>query len=127
MDMPSRRIAIATIGLVLLIGTACAEVTRHERVIAGGPADSMEVRYLYLKGSNEEIGRTLAEIGRDRYQVKLARSSDPLRTRAARQYIEKNYPILYERMRGVATAYGHRIEDDQWDYTALGFTELHAG
>lgn len=122
-----RRIAIAGIGLTLLIGTACVGITRQERVIAGSPKDSMEVRYLYLKGSNEEIGRALAEIARDRYQVKLASSSDPVRTRAAREYIEKNYPILYERMRGVAAAYGQRIDDDQWDYTGLGFTELHAG
>jgi Leucine-rich repeat (LRR) protein len=124
--MPSRRVLIASISLALLIGTARAQITRQERIIAGGPADSMEVRYLYLKGSNEEIGRALAEIARDRYQVKLERSSDPLRTRATRHYIEKNYPILYERMRGVAAAYGHRIDDDQWDYTGLGFTELHA-
>ena len=125
--MLSRRIAIASISLIFLIGVARAEITRQERVISGSPADSMEVRYLYLKGSNEEIGRALAEIARDRYQAKLARSSDPPRTRAARLYIERNYPILYERMRGVAAAYGHRIDDDQWDYTALGFTELHAG
>ena len=102
--MPSRRVVIASLSLALLIGTARAQITRQERVIAGGPADSMEGRYLYLKGSNEEIGRALAEIGRDRYQVKLERSSDPLRTRATRHYIEKNYPILYERMRGVAAA-----------------------
>ena len=107
--MSLRRIAIAGIGLTLVITTARAGITREERVIAGSPADSMEVRYLYLKGSNEQIGRALAEIARDRYQAKLAPSSDPLRTRAARRYIEKNYPILYDRMRGVAAAYGQRI------------------
>jgi hypothetical protein len=125
--MSLSRIAIVGIGLTFAISTVRAGITREERIIAGSPADSMEVRYLYLKGSNEQIGRALAEIARDRYQAKLPPSPDPLRTRAGRLYIEKNYPILYDRMRGVAAAYGQRIDDDRWDYTALGFTELHAG
>lgn len=125
--MPLRRIAIAGISLAFLVSSACAQIKRQERIIAGGPKESMEVRYLYLKGSNEEIGRTLAEIARDRYQAAPARNSDPLRARAIRRYIEMNYPALYERMRGVASAYGHRLDDDQWDHTALGFTQLRAG
>ena len=75
--MLSRKIAVASVSLALLMGTARAEITQQERVIAGGPADSMEVRHLYLKGSNAEIGRALAEIARDRYQAKVVRSSDP--------------------------------------------------
>jgi hypothetical protein len=30
-------------------------------------------------------------------------------------------------MRGVAAAFGRSIDDDAWDFTALGFTELRAG
>jgi hypothetical protein len=30
-------------------------------------------------------------------------------------------------MRGVAAAYGKSLEDDAWDFSALGFTDLRAG
>src|SRR6185436_3752115 len=36
-------------------------------------------------------------------------------------------PILLDRMRGVAAAFGKSIEDDGWDFTTLGFTDLRAG
>ncbi len=101
-------------------------LVEQERIIAGSPADSMEVRYLMLKGTNEAIGRRLAEIARDRYQARLTPSTDPVRTRAQRLYIEKNDPILYERMRGLASLFGHSIDDDHWDFSAVGYTELHA-
>src|SRR5262249_36390237 len=63
----------------------------------------------------------------ERYQVQPSSSRDPLRTRAQRRYIEKNFPILHERMRGVAASFGHRPDDDSWDHSALMFTELRAG
>src|SRR5437868_2142026 len=70
-------------------------VVRKDQVVAGSPKDSMEVRHLVLKGTNEEIGRALATIARERYQTKPQPSQDTLRTRAQRRYIERNYPILY--------------------------------
>jgi predicted choloylglycine hydrolase len=122
-----RLLLLATWGLLAFFPENWASaLDRQERTIAGGPADSLEVRHLVLTGTNEEIGRALAEIARDRYHVQPARSADPVRTRAARLYIETHYPILYQRMRGVAAAYGHRIDDDRWDFSSLGFTDLHA-
>src|SRR4051812_14570794 len=86
--------------------------THHERVIAGGPKDFLEARHLVLRGTNEEIGRALANIARERYGAKPETSTDRLRTRAQRRYFEKNYPILHDRMRGVAAAFGKRVDDD---------------
>ena len=123
--MVSRKIALAL--ALLLAVSAGAALQREERVIAGGSTDSMEVRHLVLRGTNEEIGRALAEIARQRYGVRADPARDPLRTRAQRRYIESAYPILAERMRGVAAAFGHRLEDDAWDHSQLGFTELQAG
>lgn len=100
---------------------------RQERVVAGSPADSLEVRHLVLTGTNEEIGRALAEIARDRYDTRLEPSRDPLRTRALRRYVEKNYPILHDRMRGVASAFGGSLDDDRFEYSGLPFTDLRAG
>ena len=61
----------------------------------------LEVRHVVLKGTNEEIGRALATIAKERF-VKPVPSTDRLRTRAQRRYLERNYPILLDRMHGVA-------------------------
>jgi predicted choloylglycine hydrolase len=102
-------------------------VVQEDRVIAGGPDDSLEVRHLVLKGTNEQIGRALAEIAKERYAVRLDPMKDALQARAVRKFMEQNDPILLDRMRGVAGAFGKSIEDDGWDFTTLGFTELKAG
>jgi hypothetical protein len=117
----------ATILIALLLAASASALQREERVIAGGPADSLEVRHLVLRGTNEEIGRALAEIAQERYGVRAERAADPLRTRAQRRYIESAFPILAERMRGVAAAFGHTPGDDAWDHSQLAFTELEAG
>src|SRR5436190_24367854 len=85
---------------------------QQDRVVAGGPKDFLEVRHVVLKGSNEDIGRALATLARERFQAKPLPSSDRLRTRVQRRYIERHYPILFERMRGVAGAFGGRLDDD---------------
>ena len=74
---------------------------RQDRVIAGGPEDFMEVRHLVLAGTNEEIGRALANLAIERFGLEAPASTDRLRTRVQRRYIEMNYPILHDRMRGV--------------------------
>lgn len=137
--MLSRRlVAGCGLGLVVLSGAAYFLVVKtesttkqgfvqKERVIAGSPKDSLEVRHLILKGTNEEIGYRLAELAIDRCHVPLQSSQDPLRTRVQRRYIAQNYPILFERMRGVARAFGKRLDDDAWVHSDLNFTELKAG
>jgi predicted choloylglycine hydrolase len=99
----------------------------QDRIIAGSPSDFLEVRHLVLKGTNREIGEALAKLARDRYSVQLERGTDPLRTRAQRHYLEKNAPALYERMKGVAAAYGKSLEDDTLNFSGLGFPPLGAG
>ena len=44
-----------------------------------------------------------------------------------RRYIEKHYPALYDRMRGVASAFGKRLDDDALNFSGLGFAPLGAG
>jgi hypothetical protein len=125
------------VGLVLLLSllavsgrlplAASNGVVQEDRVIAGGPDDSLEVRHLVLRGTNEQIGRALAEIAKERYAVRLDSTKDPAQARAVRKFLERNYPILLDRMRGVAAAFGKSIEDDGWDFASLGYTDLKAG
>src|SRR5262245_523025 len=114
--------AIPSLGLLILLSAAgfpsaaSDEVIQVDRVIAGGPGDSLEVRHLVLRGTNEQIGRALAEIAKERYGARLQASRDPLQARAQRTFLERNDPILLERMRGVAAAFGRSIDDDAWDF-----------
>src|SRR5262245_59482648 len=101
---------------------------QQDRVVAGGPKEFQEVRHLVLKGTNYEIGQALAVIGQERFQLKPTPAGDGLRVRAQRKYLEKNYPILYDRMRGVAAAFGQRLTDDAWDLSGLTYLlKLQAG
>ena len=125
--------AISSLGLVLLLsGTGClsaaapGDVVQKDRVIAGGPGDSLEVRHLVLRGTNEQIGRALAEIAKERYGVRLDRTRDPLQVKAQRTFLERSYPMLLDRMRGVAAAFGKTVDEDDYDFATLGFMDLKA-
>ena len=105
-----------------------AKTITSDRVVAGGASNFMEVRHIVLKGTNEEIGQALATIAKARYRLKPEGSSDPLRTRVQRRFLEKNYPILHDRVRGVAAAFGKRVDDDTWDFSGLPYlTDLPGG
>ena len=94
---------------------------QSDRVIAGGPKDFVEVRHVRLQGSNEAIGRALAEIARERYQQKPQPSTDPLRTRVQRRYIQERFPVLFDRMRGVAGGFGRAVDDDAFNFSGLWY------
>jgi hypothetical protein len=121
-------------GLVILLSLlACLSpaesnsVIQEDRVIAGGPDESLEVRHLVLRGTNEQIGRALAELAKERYAVRLEPTQDPVQARAFRKFLERNDPILLNRMRGVAAAFGKSLEDDSWDFSTIAFIDLKAG
>jgi Acyl-coenzyme A:6-aminopenicillanic acid acyl-transferase len=120
---------LVVFALVLLLTPLRAQdaVVRQDKVIAGGPKDALEVRHLVLQGTNEEIGKALATIAKDRFGITADAGSDPLRTRAQRRFIEKNYPILFERMRGVAGVFGKKVDDDRSNVSSLGYVSLKAG
>jgi hypothetical protein len=100
-----------------------AAVTLDE-VIAGGTMDFMEVRHVVFRGRNEDIGQALAWIARERLEARPVPANDRVRTRAQRNYIQKNYPILLERMCGVARAFNHRLDEDSWNFSGLGYPPM---
>jgi predicted choloylglycine hydrolase len=103
-----------TLTNVLLSG----KVDYKQTIVAGGLDDFMLVRHIVIKGTNYDIGKKIAEISKTDV-VRVVPSGDPLRNRVKRLYYKNNYPIFYERMRGVADAYGWRLEDDRYDFTQL--------
>jgi predicted choloylglycine hydrolase len=90
-------------------------------------ANYTEVRHIVLKGSNEQIGEALGEIAREDYNVSLYPYADPIYAKARLDYMRKNYPAFYERMKGVAAAYNVPFKSTDLDLSALiydiGFPE----
>src|SRR5579884_2878159 len=91
----------------------------QESLVAGGPQDFPTVRHLVLQGSNYDIGKQLAEIVIERYGTRIRPSGDPRIIQARRQYFQQHYPILLERTRGVAAAFGTSLDDNTSDQASL--------
>jgi len=109
------------IGLMLTIPSSAAAaqaVEYKESVIAGGPGKFVEVRQVVIKGSNFDIGKKIGELAKKNGTL-ITPSDDHILNRAKREYMARNYPILYERMKGVAAAYGLNIAKDSYDLTGL--------
>lgn len=105
---------------VLVVTLTSQELKFNETVIAGGPDHFAEVRHVILKGTNFEIGKRLAEIAQ-RHGTQIVPSGDPLLNRVKREYMKNNYPVMLERMRGVAAAYGLDFDSDVYDFTSLPY------
>lgn len=76
-----------------------------EKQVAGGEKDFMIVRHLTMRGSNEAIGKKLAEIAATRHGFELsADSSDQTKKRWA--FFKKHYPNHYARAAGAAEYFG---------------------
>jgi hypothetical protein len=91
-----------------------------EVVVAGGHGEFMTVRHLTVCGTNFEIGREIGELAIERYGQTAERLLGNGRfVRARRSYFQRQYPIHWERMQGVAAAFGVHPEDDRFDLSNL--------
>lgn len=97
-----------------------------EKLIVNNENSSIEVKHLILKGSNYEIGKKLAEIGKERHNVKKYNSNKSI-NQCENLYISKNYPIYFQKMKGAAEAYDMDIHDNSVDFTLFGRTPLESG
>jgi Acyl-coenzyme A:6-aminopenicillanic acid acyl-transferase len=95
-------------------------MTENEQTHFGQPGDFTTARHLIIHGTNFEIGHTLGKLAVERYGRTPAHlAAIPLYARARRIYIQRHYPIHWERMKGVAAAFGLDPEDDRYDLTTL--------
>lgn len=90
-----------------------------ESIVAGSPDHFMMVRHVVLKGSNYAIGKKIGEIVSRNEDSGPVPSADSRRNRVQREYMAQNYPILYERMRGLADAFGISVSDDAYALSSL--------
>lgn len=105
--------------LILMTLPAVAQDLEYkDTVIAGGLDKFVVVRHVVLKGSNFDIGKKIGEIAK-KEGTPITPSDDHIMNRAKREYMADNYPILHERMRGLAAAYGLDFSDDSYDFTGL--------
>jgi predicted choloylglycine hydrolase len=80
----------------------------------------MTVRHLTIHGTNFEIGHQLGKLAIERYGQSLDHyEANPVYARARRVYFQRNYPVHWERMRGVAAAFGLDPNDERYDLTDL--------
>jgi hypothetical protein len=91
--------------------------------LVGGPNEPdcyLSVPYLRVSGSEEEIGRYLAEFARQEYQVnQLGKYVHRRYARARLDYFRRNWPQMADRMRGVADAFGVNLDRNNADPSAL--------
>jgi hypothetical protein len=103
-----------------MASTANRRAGTSEDVVAGGPDDFMTVRRLAVTGTNFEIGRVIGELAIERYeQIAEHYLGNARFVRARRAYFQRHYPIHWQRMQGVASAFGVHPEDDRFDLSNL--------
>ena len=73
--------------------------------------------HIIIEGTDEEIGYDLACLGKKDYGAKLNKYVDPVYGRARRTYMERNWPQMAERAKGVRRAFG--LPEDDLEYDAL--------
>lgn len=92
------------------------------RTVIGDTDSFMTVRHITIEGTNFAIGRALGELARGQYGDTLAaHAANPTFARARRRYFRRDYPIHWERTRGVAAAFDADPEDDRHDLTWLPY------
>lgn len=117
-----RTITVLAVMVIFSAASGLAKpLVKDEVLIPKMPDQAMEVRHIVIKGTNQEIGKTLGDIAQKWLSVKLSKYAGPLYAEANNQYIRKNYPILWERMKGVAQSYGLAPGDKTYNTSALPY------
>lgn len=97
-------------------------MSTHEEIHFGEPGDFMKVRHLKIRGSNFEIGRALGSLAIERYaRTRANLEDDPVFVGAQNTIVQRDFPILWERMKGVAAAFDLDPADTRYDLRWLTY------
>jgi hypothetical protein len=91
-----------------------------EQTFFGGTDSFIALKHLTIGGTNFQIGQKLAELALERYgQVDMLLPVSVDHVRARRAYFQRSHPIHWQRMCGVAAAFGLDPYDDRYDLSNL--------
>ena len=94
----------------------------NEQTFFEGSNSLMTVDHLTAHGTNFQIGQQLGKLAMERHGKRPADFvANPLYAKARRIYLQRNYPIHWERVRGAAAALGLDPENDRYDLTGLPY------
>jgi len=96
-------------------------ILKNEVLLNKDDMNYTELRHIILKGTNEQIGKALGEISQKDYNAKLSKFADPIYAKARLEYFKKNYPVFYERIKGVAEAYRVSLGSTDLDLSILPY------
>lgn len=113
--------AATEVGAKALVPADNPVILKNEILLERDGSNYSEVRHIVLKGTDEQIGRALAEISQKDYAAMPGRYVDPVYAKARLQYMQKNYPAFYERMLGAAHAYNISLEETDLDLSILPY------
>jgi hypothetical protein len=89
-------------------------IEKNEIIIEQNTDSYMQVRHIVLRGSNEEIGKAIGAIAQEWLNIKPIVYKDTFYATAKKAYLEKNYPILAERIKGIAQSYNITLSDQTY-------------
>lgn len=92
----------------------------QENLITGSKDDFMIARHYKIKGTNREIGKSIAQIAK-KMDMKPLSNTDTLKIKLKYSYLKQNYPIHFQRMLGVAEVYGIDINDYSKDLSIIEY------
>ncbi len=97
-------------------------IVKDEIIIPMENGTVMEWRHIVLKGDNTQIGMALGEIAQKDYGVgSLKKYADPIYGKARQEYMARNYPMMRDRMKGIAMSYGLSEDNATFDTTTLPY------
>ncbi|MUT67446.1 C45 family peptidase [Paenibacillus sp. NEAU-GSW1] len=90
--------------------------------------NGLTVRHIELQGNNHDIGYYIGRMALDRYTLlRQISGDDPIRIRNQHMYLKKNYPEHYERMEGIAEAFGVQLDEGSSDCSGIIYQKQSFG
>ena len=97
-------------------------IVKDEIIIAKENGTRVEWRHIVLKGNNTQIGMALGQIAQRDYGAKsLVKYADPIYGKGRQEYMARDYPIMRDRMKGIAMAYGLSPDNATFDTCSLPY------
>jgi predicted choloylglycine hydrolase len=106
--------------LTLILIIFQIQLSSAQETVAGSENDFMIVRHYKIKGTNREIGREIAKTAKN-MQIEIKPISNPTRNKLQYKYIKQNYPIHYERMKGISEEFGIKMDDFTRDLSSIPY------